>query len=155
MDTNLSILHHASSSGSNNSNPESAIELQYWAKIERLPTSKRVNKSLVDRKLLNDSKEKKAGMRMVDVTKLGAVEKHMFIDELLKEIEEDNLRLLKKQKERIDRYKHSSFLLFFISIHYLFNICSFHFHACTDAQCNVYLNEEPFLKKKKKKKKKV
>ncbi|KAK4559504.1 hypothetical protein RGQ29_008643 [Quercus rubra] len=103
MDTNLSILHHASSSGSNNSNPESAIELQYWAEIERLPTSKRVNKSLVDRKLLNDSKEKKAGKRMVDVTKLGAVEKHMFIDELLKEIEEDNLRLLKKQKERIDR----------------------------------------------------
>uniref|UniRef100_A0A7N2N435 Uncharacterized protein n=2 Tax=Quercus lobata TaxID=97700 RepID=A0A7N2N435_QUELO len=102
MDTNLSILHHASSSGSNNINPESAIELQYWAEIERLPTSKRVNKSLVDHKLLNDSKEKKAGKRMVDVTKLGAVEKHMFIDELLKEIEEDNLRLLEKQKERID-----------------------------------------------------
>ena len=126
MDTNLSILHHASSSGSNN--PESTIELQYWAEIERLPTSKRVNKSLVDHKLFNDSKEKKAGKRMVDVTKLGAVEKHMFIDELLKEIEEDNLRLLEKQKERIDRCKHSSFLLFFISIHYLFNICSLHFH---------------------------
>ncbi|KAL4603910.1 hypothetical protein ACB092_10G157600 [Castanea dentata] len=99
----MSMLHHASSSLSNNSNPESAIESQYWAKIERLPTTKRVNISLLDCKLLNDSKEKKAGKRVVDVTKLGAVEKHMFIDELLKEIEEDNLRLLEKQKERIDR----------------------------------------------------
>lgn len=141
----MSLLHHASSSVSNNSNPESAKEFQYWAKIERLPTTKRVNISLVDCKLLNDSKEKKAGKRVVDVTKLGAVEKHMFIDELLKEIEEDNLRLLKKQKERMDRYKHSSFLLFFISNHYLFNICSLHFHACTDAQCNAYLQEEPFF----------
>ncbi|KAK4559505.1 hypothetical protein RGQ29_008644 [Quercus rubra] len=62
-----------------------------------------MNTSLFDRKLLNDSKEEEAGKRMVGVTKLGAVEKHMFIDELLKEIEEDNLQLLKKQKERIDR----------------------------------------------------
>ena len=74
-----------------------------------------MNTSLFDRKLLNDSKEEEAGKRMVDVTKLGAVEKHMFIDELLKEIEEDNLQLLKKQKERIDRYKqYSSFYSIFL-----------------------------------------
>ena len=75
-----------------------------------------MNTSLFDRKLLNDSKEEEAGKRMVGVTKLGAVEKHMFInDELLKEIEEDNLQLLKKQKERIDRYKqYSSFYSIFL-----------------------------------------
>lgn len=38
------------------------------------------------------------------VSKLGAAERHAFIDKLLKKIEEDNLRLLLKQRQRIDRF---------------------------------------------------
>lgn len=37
------------------------------------------------------------------VSKLGAVERHAFIDKLLKKIEEDNHRLLLKQRQRIER----------------------------------------------------
>ena len=37
------------------------------------------------------------------VSKLGALERHAFIDRLLKKIEEDNHRLLLKQRQRIDR----------------------------------------------------
>ncbi|KAJ4849436.1 hypothetical protein Tsubulata_041601 [Turnera subulata] len=44
-----------------------------------------------------------ARKRVVDVTKLGALERHVFIERLITKIEEDNLRLLTKFKERIDR----------------------------------------------------
>lgn len=37
------------------------------------------------------------------VSELGALERHAFIDKLLKKIEEDNHRLLLKQRQRIDR----------------------------------------------------
>ncbi|XVF32975.1 hypothetical protein REPUB_Repub17cG0128800 [Reevesia pubescens] len=75
------------------------VELQ-WAAIERLPTFKRIRTSLVDNKLLNDGKEKEAGKRVIDVTRLGAMERRLFIDKLITIIEEDNLSLLKKLKER-------------------------------------------------------
>ncbi|CAL5330004.1 unnamed protein product [Camellia sinensis] len=42
------------------------------------------------------------GKRVVDVTKLGALERNMFIDKLIKHIENDNLRLLHKLRKRID-----------------------------------------------------
>lgn len=44
------------------------------------------------------------GKNVTDVTKLGAVEKHLFIEKLIKHIEHDNLRLLQKLRDRIDRY---------------------------------------------------
>lgn len=37
------------------------------------------------------------------VSKLGSAERHAFIDKLLKKIEQDNHRLLLKQRQRIDR----------------------------------------------------
>ncbi|KAL5582398.1 hypothetical protein UlMin_014840 [Ulmus minor] len=77
------------------------VELQ-WAAIERLPSFNRLRTSLIDNKHLNNSKEDE-GKSVIDVTKLGAVERHVFIDELLKDIEEDNHKLLQKLKERIDR----------------------------------------------------
>lgn len=49
------------------------------------------------------SKADEQGKRVIDVTKLGALERRVFIDKLLKEIEADNHRLLHKLKERIDR----------------------------------------------------
>lgn len=53
--------------------------------------------------VINHGKGDQKGKTMIDVVKVGALERHLFIDQLLKEIEEDNLRLLKKQKERMDK----------------------------------------------------
>ncbi|KAJ6390309.1 hypothetical protein OIU77_024515 [Salix suchowensis] len=75
---------------------EDEIELQ-WAAIERLPTFRRLRLSLFDEK-----EEDEEGKRVVDVTKLEALERHVFIDKLINKIEEDNCRLL-KQVERKNR----------------------------------------------------
>lgn len=50
-------------------------------------------------------KEEEAGntVKIDHVVKLGALERHAFIDKLLKKIEEDNQRLLLNQRQRIDR----------------------------------------------------
>jgi hypothetical protein len=49
--------------------------------------------------LRTDNKEK----RVTDVTKLGPEERHLFIERLIKDIEQDNLGLLRKIRNRIDR----------------------------------------------------
>ncbi|KAH7513560.1 hypothetical protein FEM48_Zijuj12G0213100 [Ziziphus jujuba var. spinosa] len=69
---------------------EKVDQLQ-WAEIQRLPSLKRLRTSLFE------------GKRVVDVAKLGALERHLFIDKLIKHIENDNLRLLRKLRNRIDR----------------------------------------------------
>ncbi|KAJ7974462.1 Pleiotropic drug resistance ABC transporter [Quillaja saponaria] len=76
------------------------IELQ-WAAIERLPTFRQLRTSLFDQKYFSDSKEE--GKRMIDVSKLGAPERHVFIENLIKETEKDNRRLLQNLKKRIVR----------------------------------------------------
>uniref|UniRef100_M4D8I8 Uncharacterized protein n=1 Tax=Brassica campestris TaxID=3711 RepID=M4D8I8_BRACM len=38
----------------------------------------------------------------MDVSKLEDLDRHLFIDELIKHVEDDNLRLLQKIKNRID-----------------------------------------------------
>ncbi|KAJ4822691.1 hypothetical protein Tsubulata_024895, partial [Turnera subulata] len=80
------------------------------AAVERLPTFRRVKLSLFgddnDKKGRNSivvDQEAAARKRVVDVTKLGALERHVFIERLITKVEEDNLRLLTKFKERIDR----------------------------------------------------
>ncbi|ONI27828.1 hypothetical protein PRUPE_1G106900 [Prunus persica] len=83
------------------------VQLQ-WAAIERLPTLKRLKTSFFDvgggenGSGGKDSKDY-AGKRVVDVTKLGAHERHLFIEKLISHIENDNLKLLQKLRERIDR----------------------------------------------------
>ena len=74
------------------------VRLQ-WAAIERLPTFKRIKTSLFEASNANGDK----GKRVTDVTKLGAAERHLFIQKLLKHVENDNLRLLQNLRERIDR----------------------------------------------------
>ncbi|KAK7291743.1 hypothetical protein RIF29_07126 [Crotalaria pallida] len=94
--------------------------LSKWAAIEKLPTFKRIKTSFVD---VSQGQEGAAGSssstskeadgkftlltsssrRVVDVTKLGAVEKRLFIDKLIKHIENDNLQLLQKLRERMER----------------------------------------------------
>ncbi|KAJ0078968.1 hypothetical protein Patl1_23929 [Pistacia atlantica] len=65
-----------------------------WAEIQRLPTFDRLRTSLFD---------KNGGKKVIDVTKLEAPEPHVFIEKRLKQIENDNLRLLRKIRERIDQ----------------------------------------------------
>ncbi|KAL9325717.1 hypothetical protein ACSQ67_006362 [Phaseolus vulgaris] len=85
-----------------------------WAAIEKLPTFKRIKTSFVDitqEDTGSSSREtvekfgawRSSSKRVVDVTKLGAVEKRLFIDRLIKHIENDNLQLLQKLRERMDR----------------------------------------------------
>ncbi|KAG5525532.1 hypothetical protein RHGRI_031990 [Rhododendron griersonianum] len=72
-----------------------------WAEIDRLPTFERLRSSLFDD---NDgNKADVPGKRIVDVTKLGALERHMFVEKLIKHIENDNLRLLQKMRSKIDK----------------------------------------------------
>ncbi|CAK9145272.1 unnamed protein product [Ilex paraguariensis] len=80
---------------------EDEVELQ-WAAIERLPTYKRLRLSLFDHTNLHGS-NKEEGKAVIDVTKLGALERHVFIEKLLNKIEKDNHRLFQKVKERMDR----------------------------------------------------
>ncbi|KAF6154957.1 hypothetical protein GIB67_018394 [Kingdonia uniflora] len=105
----LSFQHHTSSFRSTstvNSLREECADDEYdlqWAAIERLPTFEKLRSSLFDRCDGGDGNEDAKGKRVVNVTKLTPLERHMFIGKLIKLIEKDNLRLLKKLRERIDR----------------------------------------------------
>ncbi|CAH8361817.1 unnamed protein product [Eruca vesicaria subsp. sativa] len=85
---------------SSRNDPEDEVEhaLQ-WSEIQRLPTFERLRSSLID----EESESEEKGKRVADVTKLGAMERHLMIEKLIKHIENDNLKLLKKIRERIDR----------------------------------------------------
>ncbi|VVB11045.1 unnamed protein product [Arabis nemorensis] len=95
-----SFRRHRSSSSRNESEDEAEYALQ-WGEIQRLPTFKRLRSSLVDEEGEKDVEEK--GKKVVDVTKLGAMERHLMIEKLIKHIENDNLKLLKKIRRRMDR----------------------------------------------------
>ncbi|KAK9035696.1 hypothetical protein V6N11_077729 [Hibiscus sabdariffa] len=95
-------------------NNDDEVELQ-WAAIQRLPTYRRLRTSLFDHKLLmNDTRKEEDDIKtdrkreVIDVTELGPMERHVFMEKLITKIEDDNLRLLKKLKERIDRQETSS-----------------------------------------------
>ncbi|KAE8693681.1 ABC transporter G family member 37 [Hibiscus syriacus] len=89
-------------------NNDDDVELQ-WAAIQRLPTFERLRTSFFDHELLNDTSKVEEDIKVdrkrkvINVTELGALERRFFIEKLITKIEEDNLRLLKKLKERIDR----------------------------------------------------
>ena len=112
--------HHTSSFRSRTSDAKSykekddEVDLQ-WAAIERLPTFERVRTSLFGHHGLNDGKEE-LGKRVIHVTKLGALECNVFIDKLLKKIEENNHQLLQKLREGMDRQAAPLFLCFFFHI---------------------------------------
>ncbi|CAA6653938.1 unnamed protein product [Spirodela intermedia] len=99
-------LHNPSSRRSSGAfsarDQDEEYELQ-WAAIERLPTSDRLRSALFWRPDDVEGEGEERKREAVDVTKLGALEKHLFIESLIKHIEDDNLRLLQRQKERIDR----------------------------------------------------
>ncbi|KAL2477702.1 ABC transporter G family member 37 [Forsythia ovata] len=95
-----SFRSNSAVNSANDVDPDNESVLQ-WSEIDRLPTFERLRTSLFDE---NDGNEPDGkGRRVVDVTKLGASERHMFIEKLIKHIEHDNLRLLQKIRKRIDR----------------------------------------------------
>ncbi|KAL3581930.1 hypothetical protein D5086_016262 [Populus alba] len=81
-------------------------DLQQRDTIERLPTFERITTALLDE--VDDGKtgNKQAdvkGKRIVNVAKLGDQDRHMLIEKLIKHIENDNLQLLQKLRERLDQ----------------------------------------------------
>lgn len=74
-----------------------------WAAVERLPTFERITSALFDEYDGTSAKGDGKGTRVVDVTKLGAQERRVFIEKLIKHIENDNLQLLQKIRRRIDK----------------------------------------------------
>uniref|UniRef100_A0A7N0VKM0 ABC transporter domain-containing protein n=1 Tax=Kalanchoe fedtschenkoi TaxID=63787 RepID=A0A7N0VKM0_KALFE len=86
------------SSSNETSDPSSVASL--WAAIERLPTYTRLRTSLLTR---SEDDKRMAHTSTVDVTKLGALERHVFSDDMIKIIDQDNLHFLSKLKERLDR----------------------------------------------------
>ncbi|KAI8531760.1 hypothetical protein RHMOL_Rhmol11G0160500 [Rhododendron molle] len=101
-----SVRRHMSSSRSSSElnsvkdDVDNEFALQ-WAKIDRLPTFERLRSSLFDES--DGSEVDVQGKRVVDVTKLGALERQMFVEKLIKYIENDNLRLLQKMRNRVDK----------------------------------------------------
>ncbi|KAJ3687423.1 hypothetical protein LUZ61_016587 [Rhynchospora tenuis] len=73
-----------------------------WAAIERLPTYDRLRTSLFQFRLQGEG-EGDGEREAVDVGQLGAMERRLFIESLIKHIEHDNSRLLHEQRQRIDR----------------------------------------------------
>ncbi|XP_050220411.1 pleiotropic drug resistance protein 3-like [Mercurialis annua] len=75
-----------------------------WAAIERLPTYTRLKTSVFDFTPGTGGENGDVeGKRVADVTKLGSVQRHLFIEKLISHIESDNLQLLKKLRKRMDR----------------------------------------------------
>ncbi|KAF9596998.1 hypothetical protein IFM89_014712, partial [Coptis chinensis] len=70
-----------------------------WAAIERLPTFKRMKKGIL-KQVLDDGK---VSHEEVDVTKLGAQDKKQLMESILKVVENDNERFLRRLRNRTDR----------------------------------------------------
>lgn len=71
-----------------------------WAAVQRLPSFERISTALFDDNTNTNTNRK----QVINVTKLGADDRHLFIQKLIKHIENDNLRLLQQLRRRIDRY---------------------------------------------------
>lgn len=99
-----SFRHHTSSFRTDSNSLEEYTDdehVKQWAEINRLPTFERLRSSLLDD--YNDGEELATGKRIIDVSTIGALERHMFIEKLIKHIENDNLRLLHKLRKRINK----------------------------------------------------
>lgn len=94
-----SFRQHSMRSVSAETEEGDVVDASLWAAVERLPTFERLRSSLFG----GEGDEEKDGRRVVDVTKLGDVERHLFIEKLIHQIENDNLKLLTKIRERIHK----------------------------------------------------
>ncbi|XP_056863214.1 ABC transporter G family member 42-like isoform X1 [Raphanus sativus] len=85
--------------GDENGNVGAEEVRSQWASIERLPTFERITTALFWNR---DEQGKRNERRVMDISKLEDLDRHLFIDDLIKHVEDDNLRLLQKIKNRID-----------------------------------------------------
>lgn len=70
-----------------------------WAAIERLPTYDRLRKGMLKQVLDNG----KVVHDEIDVTKLGLQDKKQLMDSILRVVEEDNEKFLRRLRDRTDR----------------------------------------------------
>ncbi|KAI4348998.1 hypothetical protein L6164_009657 [Bauhinia variegata] len=70
-----------------------------WAAIERLPTYDRLRKGIL-RQVLDDGK---VVHEEVDIAKLGMQDKKMLMETILRLVEQDNEKFLRRLRDRIDR----------------------------------------------------
>ncbi|XP_057958988.1 pleiotropic drug resistance protein 3-like [Malania oleifera] len=105
-----SLSYRSSSYGESRSRrdeDDEELALQ-WAAIERLPTVHRLRTSLFDPNHDNKAPAAAAnssnkGLSTTDVSKLSSLQRQLFVEKLIRQIENDNLRLLHKLRKRIDR----------------------------------------------------
>lgn len=90
---------------------EDDVELK-WAALERLPTYDRLRKGMLPQQT---SVNGKAGLEEVDLTKLAPKEKKHLMEIILKFVEEDNEKFLRRLRERTDRF----FLYFWCFFYFL------------------------------------
>ena len=90
---------NSGSGRSHTTQQDDELDLKYAA-LERLPTYDRMRKGVL--RLVHD--DGKVVHDEVDVTKLGLPHKKLLIDNILKVVEEDNERFLRKLRDRVDRY---------------------------------------------------
>lgn len=81
-----------------------------WAAIERLPTFDRLRKGMLSQVMSNGRIEHGE----VDVTKLEADDKNKLMDSILKVVEDDNEKFLRRIRDRIDRLVCSSLICLFL-----------------------------------------
>lgn len=89
----------APSSVFNRSGRQDDEEELRWAAIERLPTYDRLRKGIL-RQVLDNGKVV-AGE--VDVTKIGVQDKKQLMESILKVVEDDNEKFLRRLRDRTDR----------------------------------------------------
>jgi len=91
----------------NEKEKDDEVELR-WAAVERLPTLDRLHTSLQQLHAAADKDQDQlqappAPWQALDVRTLGAAERRTVVDTLIANIHRDNLRLLRKQRQRMDR----------------------------------------------------
>ncbi|GLJ52513.1 hypothetical protein SUGI_1117700 [Cryptomeria japonica] len=75
-------------------------EALHWAAIEKLPTYDRIRASVLKE---YDEGGIVTDRHIVDVRHLKPLQRHLLIEKLIKDIEKDNKKLLKKLRDRIDK----------------------------------------------------
>ncbi|KAL0738241.1 hypothetical protein Bca4012_014451 [Brassica carinata] len=76
--------------GDENGNVDDVEVRSQWAAIERLPTFERITTALFWNR---DEQGKRNERRVMDVSKLEDLDRHLFIDDLIRHVEDDNLRV--------------------------------------------------------------
>ena len=70
-----------------------------WAAIQRIPTFERLRKGVI-KQVLDDGR---VVLNEVDFTKLGILDKKPIVETLLKFVEENNEKFLRRLRDRTDR----------------------------------------------------